>query len=122
MTPAGRVFFTPSKVVSSVKVPSTRRFFVFLSFVSYNLYLWHQALAWMLRDARMPPWAGSQPQSDPHWALPYTLVAMTFAILVAWLLTILVEQPFLRKRPFQSFFTGERPRPQKDAAAGARAA
>jgi len=119
--------FVPATLGSLLAFPAWQRvlanpFFVFLSFVSYNLYLWHQALAWMLRDARMPPWAGSQPQSDPHWALPYTLVTMTFAILVAWLLTILVEQPFLRKRPFQSFFTGERPRPQKDAAAGARAA
>jgi len=74
---------------------------VFLSFISYNLYLWHQMLAFQALQKHVPDWAGSDPHSDPNWGLPFTIVAFSLGIAVAWLITVTVEQPLLHMRPFQ---------------------
>jgi peptidoglycan/LPS O-acetylase OafA/YrhL len=106
--------FVPATLGSLFAFPAWQRvlanpFLVFLSYISYNLYMWHQALAWKLQDWRLPGWVGSDPHADHAWPLPFTLLAFAFAIVVAWLLTTLVERPLLRGRPFQSFFAGGRP-------------
>jgi len=78
---------------------------LFLSAISYNLYLWHQVVARALRDAHVPPWAGANEHADSAWGLAATGVSFAVAIVVAWALTHFVEQPLLRARPFEAALT-----------------
>ena len=89
--------------------------FVGLSYVSYNLYIWHQIVADRLRDAKIPPWQTKAPQDDSAWQLSFTIEAFAVALLVSWLITHFVEQPLLRMRPFERFLT--RPRTTTPVAA-----
>lgn len=70
----------------------------FLSFVSYNLYLYHQLVARALLRARVPSWSGPSEHADPVWGLAFTIVASAVSLAVAWLVTRLVEQPIVRAR------------------------
>ncbi|MEB3329228.1 MAG: acyltransferase [Candidatus Sericytochromatia bacterium] len=73
---------------------------VWLSLISYNLYLWHQFLGRQLMYTwRWPPAATPDPHQDPAWALPFTLVAYTLALAVAGLITHGLERPLLRHGP-----------------------
>ena len=72
---------------------------VFLSLISYNLYLWHAAVVHALFDAHMPPWHGPDAHADRGWALPFTFVAFAISIGVATVLTYAIERPLLRARP-----------------------
>jgi peptidoglycan/LPS O-acetylase OafA/YrhL len=101
--------FIPAALGSLFAFPAWQRALanpalVFLSLISYNLYLWHQALAFATYNARVPNWIGSDPHADHTWGVPFTIVALAFGVAVAWLITVTVEQPLLRRRPFQSFF------------------
>lgn len=71
--------------------------FVGLSFVSYNLYLWHQPVATMLASARWLPFAARDLHGDHARGLAFTLVAFVLATAVAWTITVAVEQPILRR-------------------------
>ncbi len=82
---------------------------VFLSMISYNLYLWHQVVVRALRDAHVPPWSGTDEHADPLWGLAYTAVSFTSTIVIAWALTRAVEQPVLRARPFEAALTSHKP-------------
>ncbi len=73
---------------------------VFLSLISYNLYLWHAAVVRALFEAHVPAWRGSDAHGDPGWALGFTGVAFMAAVGVASLLTYALERPWLRARPF----------------------
>jgi peptidoglycan/LPS O-acetylase OafA/YrhL len=73
---------------------------VFLSLVSYNLYLWHVAVLRALLDAHIPGWKGVDPHGDPVWALEFTFVAFAAALIVATVITYALERPLLRARPF----------------------
>jgi peptidoglycan/LPS O-acetylase OafA/YrhL len=73
---------------------------VFLSLISYNLYLWHSAVAHVLLDAHVPRWRGADPHGDPAWSLEFTFVAFAASIGVAMVLTYGFERPLLRLRPF----------------------
>lgn len=74
---------------------------VFLSLVSYNLYLWHQVVARALVDAHVPPWQGSEAHADAPWGVAFTFVAFGATLLVAWVFTVMLERPLLRRRPFE---------------------
>jgi peptidoglycan/LPS O-acetylase OafA/YrhL len=73
---------------------------VFLSLISYNLYLWHAAVTHALLEAHIPGWRGADPHGDPVWALEFTFVAFAASIVVATILTYVLERPLLRARPF----------------------
>jgi len=92
--------------------------FVFLSAISYNLYLWHQVVARALRDAHLPPWSGTNEHADAAWALESTGVSFVAAIAVGWLLTKCIEQPLLRARPFEVALTGRAERARYGHARG----
>lgn len=70
--------------------------FAFLSFVSYNLYLWHQPIAAWLRSHGIPAASTPDPHHDPVWQFWYTLLAWAVAVAVAAVLTWGWETPFLR--------------------------
>lgn len=72
---------------------------VFLSGVSYNLYLWHQVIARALLDRHLPPFRTADPHDDFRWQIAYTALAWGASIAVAAVLTRLVETPFLRGVP-----------------------
>ncbi|GAC1310660.1 MAG: acyltransferase [Vulcanimicrobiaceae bacterium] len=79
---------------------------LFLSGISYNLYLWHQVVARALRDARVPGWRPADPHADATWALALTGMSFVAAIAVAWLATALVERPFLGRTRVRSGRSG----------------
>lgn len=72
---------------------------VFLSTVSYNLYLWHQLLMVGLHDHRIPPFATPDAHADAAWKWAFTALAIPVVIAVAALITYAFERPFLRRGP-----------------------
>ena len=85
----------------SLSYGPVRRFFSnravrFLSGISFNFYIWHQWLAVQLKAWRIPPY---QAAADPNqagempWQLHYTLICFAAALVVATLVTYLVEKP-----------------------------
>jgi peptidoglycan/LPS O-acetylase OafA/YrhL len=69
---------------------------LFFAAISYNLYLYHQPLARLLLQWRIPPYAGTDQHGDPHWEFTYTLVAFAVTIAQAAIVTYLFERPLLR--------------------------
>jgi peptidoglycan/LPS O-acetylase OafA/YrhL len=73
---------------------------LFFAVISYNLYLYHQVFARELLAWRIPPFAGTNQHQDPHWALPYTILAFVVTIAQAAVVTYAFERPLLAlKRP-----------------------
>jgi len=72
------------------------RVLLFLSAISYNLYIWHQAVGVLIRKRGW--WAADTPTptDDPHWRWTYTLVGIGSSILVATVITYAFERPLLR--------------------------
>lgn len=68
---------------------------VFLSLISYNLYLWHQPVARFLREHHVPRWNGPDEHSDPAWGLPFTLLSFAAMLVVATFFTYALERPIL---------------------------
>lgn len=70
-----------------------------LSALSFNFYIWHQWLAVKLKQWRVPPYqAAENPNQagEMPWQLHYTLLCFAAALLVAALVTWLVEKPAAR--------------------------
>jgi len=75
-----------------------------LSYLSYNLYLWHQILAFWLTKLDLTAFRPSTGGFDPSLRVLYTWMFVGLAMGVAWLLTTFLEQPLLRLRPLAGFF------------------
>jgi peptidoglycan/LPS O-acetylase OafA/YrhL len=89
---------------------------VFLSVISYNLYLWHQPVARALLKAHVPRWTGASEHDDPVWGLAYSAVALTAGIVVATIVTFTIERPLLRWKVFEPRAElADEPAPQRDA-------
>lgn len=79
---------------------------VFLSTISYNLYIWHQVIARALLAAHVPAAMTTDPHADPHWQWLFSLVAVTVSLAWTALITYGFERPLLReglgwlRRPF----------------------
>jgi len=71
----------------------------FLSGISFNFYIWHQFLAVRLKAWRIPPYAGENPNQAGlmPWQLHYTLICFAAALVLAALLTYLVEKPCAKR-------------------------
>lgn len=72
------------------------RAMVFLSTISYNLYLWHQVVARLLYGARIPAPATQDPHADPTWQWHYMVAAWGGAIALSALITYAFERPLLQ--------------------------
>jgi peptidoglycan/LPS O-acetylase OafA/YrhL len=69
--------------------------FVFLSVLSYNLYLWHTLiLIWMWRHD-VPRAATANPHDDPHWKLVYIGLGWSVCLAVSAAITYFIERPLL---------------------------
>lgn len=69
---------------------------LFLSTLSYNLYLWHQFIARILFERRIPLPNTTDPHLDPQWQLLYSFLALVLSLAVAAFFTYVVERPLLQ--------------------------
>jgi peptidoglycan/LPS O-acetylase OafA/YrhL len=74
---------------------------VFCGAISYNWYLYHQAIARGLLAHHIPPYATPTPTDDPHWQVLFTVLAFGTTLAQAALFTALVERPLLKLRPMR---------------------
>jgi len=72
------------------------RALVFLSVISYNLYLWHQWIARELAKLGFPAPRTADPHQDTVWQLLFTALSFAVAIAVAALITYAFERPLLK--------------------------
>ena len=93
----------------------SNKLMVFLSTISYNLYIWHQWLCVKIKqDWRIPYWTGDTPPNQwgnaegQTWSQWYALIITVAAFLAAILATYLIERPaadLLNGRP--SIYNGK---------------
>lgn len=72
------------------------RLMKFLAGISFNLYIWHQYLCVKLKEFRIPYWEGDTPPNqlgDKVWQWKYLLLSIAVSLVVAILMTYLVEKP-----------------------------
>lgn len=69
---------------------------LFFGAISYNLYLYHQAVARLLLQWHIPPYRGTNEHADPQWQIAYTIAAIIMTTLQAALVTYAFERPLLR--------------------------
>ncbi|WP_028449968.1 acyltransferase family protein [Chitinibacter tainanensis] len=69
---------------------------VWLSLLSYNLYLWHQVVARVIKEYGWWPAATPVPMDDPSWRWSMFVVAWLAALAWAALLTYGFERPLLQ--------------------------
>lgn len=86
--------------VKPYKFLFSNKLMVFLSTISYNLYIWHQWLSVKLKnDWRIPYWEGEKPpnyfysQEAKIWKNKYAAVITVAAFVAAILATYLIERP-----------------------------
>jgi peptidoglycan/LPS O-acetylase OafA/YrhL len=72
------------------------RLLLFFGAISYNLYLYHQAVARLLLQWHIPPYRGTNEHADPRWQIAYTFVAVIITTLQAAVITYAFERPLLR--------------------------
>ncbi len=68
---------------------------VFLSLVSYNVYLWHTLiLIWMWKHG-VPRATTADPHADDHWKFFYITFGWSAVLLVSTAITYFIERPLL---------------------------
>lgn len=73
---------------------------VFLSTISYNLYIWHQLIAReMAYTWKIPAPATADMHADPTWQFWFFINAVVVAIAWATAITYVFERPLLRWKP-----------------------
>lgn len=77
----------------------SNRVVLFLSTISYNLYIWHQVIARYLADHRIPAPATQDPHLDPTWEWHYMLLALGLSLAFSTLVTYGIERPLLKHGP-----------------------
>jgi peptidoglycan/LPS O-acetylase OafA/YrhL len=82
---------------------------VFISVLSYNLYLWHTLIELWLIHHHLPPTAAVDPHSDEAWKPWYLGIAIPSSFLISAAVTYFVERPLLETvRPHRFAFPWRR--------------
>ena len=80
------------------------RFFKFVSTISYNLYIWHQVIAFWFKELKIPYWEGEKSPNmlgDTVWSWKYQIIILVITLVVSVGLTYGFELPvakYLRKK------------------------
>jgi len=75
----------------------SNKILVFLSVISYNLYLYHLIVSMSLAyRLHFPPSDHRIPQTDSHWQIAFVVVAGAVSIAIATIVTFAFERPLLR--------------------------
>jgi peptidoglycan/LPS O-acetylase OafA/YrhL len=71
----------------------------FLSFLSYNAYIWHQVLSVKLKAWKIPNYVSESPSAagERGWQVNYTIICFVLSILLAAAITYLFERPITEK-------------------------
>ena len=81
---------------------------LFMSVISYNLYIWHQLLGAKLNEWKIPMPSTADPHADHQWQILYTLLAIAVSISFSALITYAFERPILKngfKKYVKNIFT-----------------
>lgn len=82
----------------------SNKFFRFVSLISYNLYIWHQVVAFQCKDNRIPYWEGDTPPNilgDTAWCFKYQIIILVITLVISIGLTYGFERPaakYLQKK------------------------
>jgi peptidoglycan/LPS O-acetylase OafA/YrhL len=68
---------------------------VFLSVLSYNLYLWHTLVELWLAHHHLPPTSFAEPHDDEAWRPWFILFGVGGSLLVSAAITYFIERPLL---------------------------
>ena len=80
------------------------RLFRFLNIISYNLYIWHQVVAFKCIEFRIPGWEGDtlpNVAGDVVWQRQYLVIVIVLSVIISTVLTYWFELPiarYLRKK------------------------
>ena len=110
-------------LASAYALPFCRKIFscraaVFLSTISYNLYIWHQVLAMKFKEYRIPYYEGDELPNvigDKPWMWKHFILSIVSSLIVATLVTYFLEKPLsklimkLKKAPEEVCKTGKAP-------------
>ena len=78
---------------------------VFISVISYNLYLWHTLIELWLIHHHLPPTAAVDPHSDEAWKPWFLGLSVALSVLVSTAVTYFIERPLLETvRPHRFAF------------------
>ncbi|MCQ2437670.1 MAG: acyltransferase [Clostridia bacterium] len=71
----------------------------FLSGISFNFYIWHQYLAVQLKKWHIPAYFDPEPfrVGEQPWQLQYTLLCFGLSLVLAVLITYLIEKPLAKR-------------------------
>lgn len=75
------------------------RVMAFLAGISFNVYICHQYIAVKLKEFRIPDWEGEELPNmtgDVEWQWKYMILCIVLSLVVATLMTYLVERPAAR--------------------------
>lgn len=105
---SGFIFFTACSFHAYQKIFSNR-VMRFVCVISYNLYIWHQFIAYKLKQYRIPYWKGDTPPNmtgDSVWQWKYQIIILAVSVLVAVVVTygfeIPVRKHFEKRRKMKS--------------------
>lgn len=68
----------------------------FVCLISYNLYIWHQFIAFKLKEFRIPYWEGEIPPNmtgDTVWQWRYQILIILTSVITAIIVTYMFEIP-----------------------------
>jgi peptidoglycan/LPS O-acetylase OafA/YrhL len=95
-------------VVSCFSIAAWRRLvgnplLVFLSLISYNLYLWHTLIGIWMWTRRVPYSSMPDVHADDVWKVWYLSIATLLSVGIATAITYFIERPLLSTVKAQSF-------------------
>ncbi|MCQ2080892.1 MAG: acyltransferase [Lachnospiraceae bacterium] len=76
------------------------RLFLYISGISYNLYLWHQVVMLKFKEWRIPSYTGDVSPNqlgDMVWSKKYMVITLLVGVLIAHVLTDFFEVPVAQK-------------------------